>query len=39
MLLRDCQDIQTAEEASLEDLNITTIATKDAYSYAAGNEN
>jgi len=39
MLLRACRHIQTAKEASPEDLNMTTMATRDAYSYAAGNEN
>ena len=39
MLLRDCRHIQTAKEASPKDLNIMTMATKVAYSYAAGHEN
>jgi hypothetical protein len=36
-LRRDCRHIQTAKDASFEDLSTTTIATRDAFSYAAGN--
>jgi len=36
-LLRNCRHIQTAKDASDEDLSTTTLATNDAFSYAAGN--